>query len=457
MAKLFISYRRDDTQDFTRSVYERLATRFGAANIFMDVDSVPLGSDFRQILRDAVAESSLALVMIGRFWLSVKDDQGRRRLDNPNDFVRIEVEAALARDIPVVPVLAHGVAIPREGDLPPSIAALAFRHGTDVRSDQHFNHDVEQLIARLAPLLEKPAPQSVVVAPAPQPRYPPPDVPPRLASLGFRGVNLGNGQAIVPPLVSVAAGRFLMGSDPKRDPVAAKESWAKDEQPQDWVETAAFQIGRFPVTVAEYALAVNAKAVRQPPTLGGVTWQTQLQRLDHPVVCISWQDAQAYIKWLREATQQPGWRLPTEAEWEKAARWDAHANASRIYPWGDSFDKARCNTSESGIGHTTPVGWYGPDDPDPRSGRLSGASPWGAEELAGNVWEWTSSLYQPYKYSVSDGREGQNSNENRALRGGSWDANARIARAAYRVDLRWDGCSRNCGFRLALSRVSAGS
>ncbi|HEU5345196.1 MAG TPA: toll/interleukin-1 receptor domain-containing protein, partial [Ktedonobacterales bacterium] len=150
MGKLFISYRRDDTQDFTRSVYERLAARFGAANIFMDVDSVPLGADFRQILRDAVAESSLALVMIGRLWLSMVDERGQRRLDNPNDYVRIEVEAALARNIPVVPVLAHGVGIPRESDLPPSIAALAYRNGTDVRSDHHFNHDVEQLIARLA-------------------------------------------------------------------------------------------------------------------------------------------------------------------------------------------------------------------------------------------------------------------------------------------------------------------
>jgi formylglycine-generating enzyme required for sulfatase activity len=450
VGKLFISYRRDDTQDFTRSVYERLAARFGADNIFMDVDSVQLGSDFRQSLRDAVAESSLALVMIGRAWLSVADERGQRRLDNPNDFVRIEVEAALARNIPVVPVLAHGVAIPRESDLPPSIAALAFRHGTDVRSDQHFNHDVEQLIARLAPLLE---PKSV---------YPLPDVPPRLASLSFRGVNLNGTPAITPPLVSVAAGRFLMGSDPQRDAVAKANNWAKREMPQDWVEVAAFQIGKYPVTVAEYALAVNAQAVREPPTLKAfeyavvkypeLTWQTQLQRLDHPVVAVSWPDANAYITWLRTVTRQAGWRLPSEAQWEKAARWDAGASVSRIYPWGNSFDKERCNTSESGHQTTTPVGLYPASDE-----RRSGASPCGAEEMAGNVWEWTSSLYKPYKYTESDGREDQTSTENRTLRGGSWVDYARLARAAFRNYNGPDDFDHGIGFRLALSRVSAGS
>ncbi|MGH2503652.1 MAG: formylglycine-generating enzyme family protein, partial [Ktedonobacterales bacterium] len=279
-----------------------------------------------------------------------------------------------------------------------------------------------------------------------------PAVPARLASLGFRGVNLGSGQAITPPLVSVAAGRFQMGSDKSRDAKAFD-----DETPEHRVEVAAFQIGKYPVTVAEYALAERAGAVREPPKVLDVTWQTQLQRLDHQVVCVSWQDAMAYVKWLRAATGEPGWRLPSEAEWEKAARWDVRANASHLYPWGDSFDQARCNTLESGIGHTTPVGWYGPDDPDPRSGRHSGASPWGAEEMAGNVREWTSSLYKPYPYSESDGREAPDSTENRTLRGGSWNDSARFARAAYRGYYRSDILYTDYGFRLALSRVVAGS
>ncbi len=425
MGKLFISYRRDDTQEITGRIYDRLEARFGRDAIFMDVDSIPLGADFRQILRDAVAASSIMLALIGRQWLSVVDERGQRRLDNPSDFVRIEIEAALARDIPVVPVLTQGVAMPREHDLPSSLAALAYRHGMDVRSDQHFTPDVEQLIARLAPLLTS---------------YPLPDVPARLTDLGFRGVNPTGTPAILPPLVSVAAGAFLMGSDKSRD----KEAY-DDELPQQRVELAAFQIGKYPVTVAEYTLAVIAGATPEPRTSGSVTWQKQLQHPDHPVVCVSWQDAAAYAAWLAQMSGQSGWRLPSEAQWEKAARWDASRNASRIYPWGDNFDKARCNTRESGIGTTMPVGSYPASDQ-----RRSGASPCGAEDMAGNVWEWTSSLYKPYPYIESDGREDQNATVNRTLRGGSWGSNPADARAAYRGSYLPDSVNVDfvVGFRL---------
>jgi formylglycine-generating enzyme required for sulfatase activity len=283
--------------------------------------------------------------------------------------------------------------------------------------------------------------------------------PARLAALGF-AAHAGDGaEWITPPLVSVAAGRFLMGSDPQRDAVAKANDWAKREMPQDWVEVAAFQLGKHPVTVAEYALAVNAKAVREPPTqeafeYAGVkypelTWQTQLQQLDHPVVAVSWQDANAYITWLRAVTRLAVWRLPSEAQWEKAARWDAGANVSRIYPWGDRFDKERCNTSESGHQMTTPVGSYPASDT-----QHSGTSPYGAEEMAGNVWEWTSSLYKPYKYTESDGREDQKSTENRALRGGSWNFDAGGARAAYRGGGHPAVPYNFVGFRLALASLA---
>src|SRR5262249_37019470 len=106
-------------------------------------------------------------------------------------------------------------------------------------------------------------------------------------------------------------------------------------------ETGAYQIARFPVTVAEYACAIRAKAVREPPKRSSHTieWRTQLQRLDHPVVNVSWHNAIAYAAWLAKVTGQP-WRLPTEAEWEKAAR----GTDGRIYPWGDLWDQTRANT-----------------------------------------------------------------------------------------------------------------
>jgi formylglycine-generating enzyme required for sulfatase activity len=278
------------------------------------------------------------------------------------------------------------------------------------------------------------------------PSYPLPAVPARLASLGFRGVNPHGTPAILSPLVSVPAGPFLMGSDKGRDAQASDQ-----ETPPHRVELAAYQIGKYPVTVAEYALAVRAGAVPEPPTFDTVTWPTQQQRADHPVVCVSWQDATAYAAWLAQTTGQRGWRLPSEAQWEKAARWDAQRNVSHIYPWGDRFDPNRCNTSESGIRATTPVGSYPASD-----ARRSGASPYGAEEMAGNIWEWTSSLYKRYPYTATDGREAEDSTEHRTLRGGSWSSVARGARAAFRLDYRWDDRNYVGGFRLALL-VLAGS
>jgi formylglycine-generating enzyme required for sulfatase activity len=244
-------------------------------------------------------------------------------------------------------------------------------------------------------------------------------------SRGFTGQIVQGHAVIVPPVCEVPAGGFLMGSDKKKD----------GEVPQHTVTLGAFQIGAYPVTVAEYACAVRAKAVREPPTSGSVSWQTQLQRLDHPVVCVSWRDALAYVRWLAQVTGQP-WRLPTEAEWEKAAR----GTDGRIYPWGNQWDKARANTSDGGPGTTTPIGAYA---------ERGDASPYGAHDLAGDVWEWCSSLYQPYAYNADDGRENLDSTGNRVLRGGSWGSGPGFARAAYRIDGGPGVLGANGGFRLA--------
>jgi formylglycine-generating enzyme required for sulfatase activity len=249
-----------------------------------------------------------------------------------------------------------------------------------------------------------------------------------LRTLGFRGYIMDGVECVVPPLCTVAGGVFIMGGDKMRD-----------QTPQTPTLVDGFSIGSHPVTVAEYACAVRAKAVREPPRGHlGVDWQVQIQRLDHPVVCVSWQDAIAYTEWLASTTHQP-WRLPTEAEWEKMARWDASAAQARMYPWGDTFEAALCNTQESNINTTTPVGRY-----------LAGASPYGAQDVAGNVWEWTSSLFKPYPYNAHDGRETLQSTENRVQRGGSWYHVARVARTAFRLAYGPTYFSTNVGFRLAV-------
>ncbi len=447
MSKLFISYRRDDTQDITARIHERLAARFGADSIFIDIDSIPLGQDFRQALRDAVNASNVVLVIIGKQWLTITDDHGVRRLDNPNDFVRIEVEAALSRGVPVVPVLTQGAKIPRERDLPEGLSALAYRNAADVRSDQHFSGDVEQLIVRLthsmtestvAERAQRNGRPPVDEPPPPQPmsRYPLPDVPERLAQLGFRGVNLIGSPAIVPPLCQAPGGPFTMGSDPARDPAANA-----DEQPQHRVEVPYFQIARYPVTVAEYALAVRSGGVPEPSATGGQTWQAQLQRPDYPVVCITWLNARAYARWLSTVTQKP-WRLANEAQWEKAARWDPAQRVSLLYPWGDSFDRARCNTRDNGAGRTLPVGSFPASDRD-----RSGASPCGAEDMIGNVWEWTDSLYRPYPFKAADDPSADAA-DHRTMRGASWLDDRKDARAAFRFFNRAENNGDLIGFRL---------
>jgi formylglycine-generating enzyme required for sulfatase activity len=260
-------------------------------------------------------------------------------------------------------------------------------------------------------------------------------IPPRLAQLGYEAHVLGGVEVILPPLCDVPAGAFLMGSDPARD----KQSEAR-ERPQHEVTLAAFGIARHPVTVAEYACFVRAGRAEPKRTYGDLDWQAQRQRPDHPVVNVAWHDAAAYAGWLTQATGEP-WRLPSEAEWEKASRWDAARGRALIYPWGNGFVKARANTAPGGKGATTPAGSY-----------PTGASPCGAQDMAGNVWEWTSSLFWPYPYDHHDGRESAASAGARTLRGGSWDHSGNHARAAYRLDERPDFAWIFIGFRLARSR-----
>ncbi len=245
----------------------------------------------------------------------------------------------------------------------------------------------------------------------------------RYKDLGFVPALTGAGRAVItPPLATIPAGPFLMGSDNQRD------SQARVNEVLHEVTLGAYQIALFPVTVAEWVCALRAGKVKQPPDKSpwgiDIAWKTQLTRLDHPIVNVSWPDAQAYLAWLREATGDNGWRLPTEAEWEKAARWDAATKTARIYPWGDSWDQTKANTLEGGPKTTTPVGTY-----DERGD----ASPYGCHDLAGNVWEWTSSLYFDEAYQADNRREDStNISGSRVLRGGSWRLDSLYARAAYR-------------------------
>src|SRR5262245_16490469 len=125
---IFINYRREDSIGTAGRLHDRLAQPFGQKNIFMDVDSIPPGVDFVADLNRQVSACDVVLVIIGSNWLNAKDETGRRRLDNPDDFVVIEIAAALGRNIPVIPVLLDGVRMPKASELPGPIKPLVRRN-----------------------------------------------------------------------------------------------------------------------------------------------------------------------------------------------------------------------------------------------------------------------------------------------------------------------------------------
>lgn len=240
-----------------------------------------------------------------------------------------------------------------------------------------------------------------------------------------------------PETVLIPAGPFLLGSLPG-DTIPAEET------PQHEVSLPAFQIGQYPVTNAQYAEFIKRQRQQEPPKKTG--WflrEPPADKLDHPVVGVSWADAQAYCRWLKEQTDRT-YRLPTEAEWEKAAR----GTDGRLYPWGNEWLPGRCN--------------FGSDDTTPVTAFPEGVSPYGCYDTLGNVQEWTSTLWGsdpkenafPYPYRASDGREEANPTHlhrvYRVYRGGSFrDEPARL-RCSMRGNSDPESKIRWRSFRLVL-------
>jgi hypothetical protein len=147
VAKVFICYRRDDSAGHAGRVHDRLVRELGR-DLFMDVDAIPLGADFTKILREEVAKCDVLLALIGPNWLNVRNEQGNRRLEDSDDFVRIEIATALQRNIPVIPILLDGARIPKADQLPNDLEELTRRNGLEVRHAS-FHSDVDKLIRRL--------------------------------------------------------------------------------------------------------------------------------------------------------------------------------------------------------------------------------------------------------------------------------------------------------------------
>jgi TIR domain len=148
MGTVFISYRRESGAGEARALFNDLVAQLGHNSVFMDVDSIALGRDFRGVLHEILARCDLMLVLIDRNWTAARDDRGRARLENPSDFVRLEIETALRRNIVVTPVLVQGAQMPASEQLPPEIADLAYRNAFEL-SHGRWESDVQEMVRRL--------------------------------------------------------------------------------------------------------------------------------------------------------------------------------------------------------------------------------------------------------------------------------------------------------------------
>ena len=236
-----------------------------------------------------------------------------------------------------------------------------------------------------------------------------------------------------PEMIIVPAGSFLMGTKPEEldDLFVLMEKEKRGmpyeqrlrEAPQFEIYLPVYGISRYPVTNAQYAAFIADTNYESPAHWSGSEPPKELA--NHPVVYVAWLDAVAYCKWLSRVTGKH-YRLPTEAEWEKAAR----GTDARRYPWGHEWNPDLCNNVETGPRTTTSVGLFSPE----------GDSPYGCTDMIGNVWEWCSSRYGgtevtprfKYPYDPTDGRENMDVEDVRILRGGSFFNSRGRARCEYR-------------------------
>lgn len=237
-----------------------------------------------------------------------------------------------------------------------------------------------------------------------------------------------------PEWVEISAGKFTMGSGPN-EPLGIF-----DEIPQHQLDLPIYWIARVPITNAQYELFLRANGYEIPDYWEDGRVPPGLESL--PVVDITWNDAMAYSQWLAQSTGKSV-TLPSEAEWEKAARGMVGA---QYFPWGDSYVPSFCNGEELALGTATPVGIF-----------PEGASPYGVLDMSGNVFEWTRSCRENYPYIPSDGREiFESTNKKRIMiiRGGSFFGNKLWQRCAARYGRDSDSRVNDLGFRVVVSPIS---
>lgn len=382
--KIFISYRRADSKYVVDRIRDRLIAAYGEDAVFRDIESIPIGLNFSDVLDEATSTCNVMLVVIGSQWASITDAQGNKRLFDPNDFTRIEVETGLAhKEILVIPVLVMNAAMPGPKDIPESLGDLLFRNAISVRNDPDFNPDVQRLLQGINRFVGT-APISI--------------------------------QYFEPETIYIPAGTFIMGSP-------AGEGIPNHETPQHEVSLPEYRIGKYPVTNAQYEEFIRQTGRLVTPAMGWDGQRVPQDRELHPVSGVMWYEALAYCQWLSEKTSR-SYSLPNEAQWEKACRGGRYS----IYPWGDEPDPKRSN---HGCAMLAPVNAYPPQND------------FGCFDLVGNIRQWTCTLWgekriapeSKYAYPWRDDRRNDlsaNRQIRRVVRGSSYKDNPGALRCSTR-------------------------
>lgn len=547
MSNIFISYRRADSRLVTNRIDDHLRRAFGKREIFKDVDNMPPGKDFRGVLRAATAHCQIMLVIIGPQWLDVRDEHGKRRLDNSDDFVRLEVETGLQRDDTlVIPVLVENARMPSASDLPDSLKELAYNQAFSVDSNRHFQRDIEALIAyirqNLPPrvplsrldwrwiigvvlipiiaaiiggLIQNPSffglggetgdPAQVLAdidtdnAPFTPTESVTPSHTPEIATIVAQldaSATREQATAYQQATFSARATGYAVGTQSIVNQTATATLWTDTPTPNITASIDAYRTQRAATSTQVAQMTQNAivTATAYAPVqlaLDGVSsnaqwrdlvgdggyvrdfegvpmvlvpvgcfvmgndpdagyfyddqWVTGVPDGDEqcfnvpfwidetevtndqygstrctrsssepaqPRNCLTWFEAQAHC-------EARGGRLPTEAEWEYAAR----GPDALHFPWGNGFAADHAVYSDNSDYQTAAVG-----------SRPQGASWVGALDMSGNLWEWTLSAAQHYPYDADDRR-----NDNlgstairRVRRGGFFGNSSRSLRSASR-------------------------
>jgi formylglycine-generating enzyme required for sulfatase activity len=399
MTAIFISYRRQDTKQIAGRIFDKLAAKFGAGQVFIDFDGIPAFVDFHAYLDEAVSRARIVLVLIGHGWAEVRDEAGQRRLDNPDDFVRIEVESALRRGIPMGAVLIDGAAMPKPEQLPQSMRGLLRFNAPAVDAGRDFHSNMDRLIV---------------------------DVERHLKG------RIGTGRPPPPPVLEAAVARPGWASDAGEDKFGRWAEFALDDarQRMRWVEPGTFlmgspegEAGRFDAEGPQHEVRLTKGFWLGDTPVTQALWTAAIgnnpsffKDPKRPVETVSWDDAQQFLNKMNLAVPGLALGLPTEAQWEYACR--AGTNSPNYAGDAGKLADIAWFDKNSG-GQTHPVATRACND-------------WGLYDMLGNVLEWCADGRRSYAAKPVTDPAGPLEGASRALRGGSWGFDARFVRAAAR-------------------------